>query len=69
MAVVGKNIALEEAVIREVNDLVVYAKELGIKTNFSEVVRFCLELSLVNVCNCYEDFADKRSKIKDGLQK
>ena len=69
MAIVGKNVALEEAVIREVNDLVDYAKELGVKTNFSEIVRFCLELSLINVANCYEDFADKRSKIKDGLQK
>jgi len=69
MAIVGKNIALEEQVIREVNDLVGYAKDLGIKTNFSEIVRFCLELSLGNVCLCYEEFADKRSMIKNGLQK
>lgn len=68
MAVVGRNIALEESLIKEVSELVDYAKELGVRTNFSEVVRFCLEIGLVKVATCYEELAISRRSIINGVQ-
>lgn len=61
---ISKNVTLPEELITEVSDLSEFIKRCGHESNFSAVVRKCLEVGLIQVADYYEGLGIMNGRIK-----